>query len=261
MSDARFVVAVTGLDFEARIAAGPGVRSVAGGGDHGGLEAALERELARGAAAIISFGISGGLVVEASAGTWLVADAVITRTARWPVGCRLGRGASAPIAGRNPGQRRRRGRDHRVHGGETRARADHRRVRRRHGVARCRRVRGPASLAVRGVPGDRRSFDAGARAGDVRRHAPRWHGQPARGAGIAFAYARPASAAGAQRAGHADRGPRAVTRPSTPWSGPGLPGFPTASGRRGVRTRTGPAAGARAESRGPSPHPPWHRAG
>ena len=85
MSDARFVVAVTGLDFEARIAAGPGVRSVAGGGDHGGLEAALERELARGAAAIISFGISGGLVVEASAGTWLVADAVITRSARWPV--------------------------------------------------------------------------------------------------------------------------------------------------------------------------------
>lgn len=85
MSDARFVVAVTGLAFEARIAAGPGVRSVAGGGDHGGLEAALERELARGASAIISFGISGGLVVEASAGTWLVADAVITRMARWPV--------------------------------------------------------------------------------------------------------------------------------------------------------------------------------
>ena len=49
------------------------------------LAAALERELARGATAILSFGISGGLVAEASAGTWLVADAVITRTARWPV--------------------------------------------------------------------------------------------------------------------------------------------------------------------------------
>ena len=85
MSDARCVVAVTGLDFEARIAAGPGVRTVAGGGDQGGLAAALERELALGATAIISFGISGGLVVEATAGTWLVADTVITRTARWPV--------------------------------------------------------------------------------------------------------------------------------------------------------------------------------
>jgi adenosylhomocysteine nucleosidase len=85
MSDARSVVAVTGLDFEARIAAGPGVRTVAGGGNQGSLAAALERELARGTTAIISFGICGGLVAEASAGTWLVADAVITRTARWPV--------------------------------------------------------------------------------------------------------------------------------------------------------------------------------
>ena len=85
MSDARFVVAVTGLAFEARIAAGTGVRTVAGGGDPAGLAAALERELARGATAIISFGISGGLAVEASAGSWLVADAVVTRTARWPV--------------------------------------------------------------------------------------------------------------------------------------------------------------------------------
>ncbi len=85
MSDARSVVAVTGFDFEARIAAGPGVRTVAGGGDRDELAAALERELAQGATAIISFGISGGLVVEASAGTWLVADAVITRATRWPV--------------------------------------------------------------------------------------------------------------------------------------------------------------------------------
>jgi len=85
MSDARSVVAVTGLGFEARIAAGPGVRTVTGGGDRDGLAAALGRELARGVTAIISFGISGGLVAEASAGTWLVADAVITRTARWPV--------------------------------------------------------------------------------------------------------------------------------------------------------------------------------
>ena len=57
MSDVRSVVAVTGLDFEARIAKGPHVRTVACGGDRGALAAALERELARGATAILSFGL------------------------------------------------------------------------------------------------------------------------------------------------------------------------------------------------------------
>ncbi len=85
MSDARFVVAVTGLNFEARIAAGSGVRTLAGGGDREALVAALERELAGGAVALISFGIGGGLAAEASAGMCVVADAVVTRTSRWPV--------------------------------------------------------------------------------------------------------------------------------------------------------------------------------
>ena len=79
------VVAVTGLAFEARIAAGPGVRTIAGGGDASRLAIALERELALGAAAFISFGIAGGLNMVAVPGTWLVANNVDTRTARWPV--------------------------------------------------------------------------------------------------------------------------------------------------------------------------------
>lgn len=99
MSDARFVVAVTGLDFEARIAAGTGVRTLAGGGDREALVAALEREFAQGAAAIISFGISGGLAPEASAGMLLVADAVVTRTSRWPVDAAW----AAALAQRLPG--------------------------------------------------------------------------------------------------------------------------------------------------------------
>jgi hopanoid-associated phosphorylase len=81
----RYVVAVTGLNFEARIAAGPGVRTLAGGGDARSLAEALERELAHGASAIISFGIAGGLHADATPGTWLVASAVVSGAARWPV--------------------------------------------------------------------------------------------------------------------------------------------------------------------------------
>lgn len=99
MSDARFVVAVTGLNFEARIAAGSGVRTLAGGGDHEALVAALERELAGGAVAIISFGIGGGLAAEASAGMCVVADAVVMRTSRWPVDAAW----AAALARRLPG--------------------------------------------------------------------------------------------------------------------------------------------------------------
>ena len=81
----RFVVAVTGLVIEARIAAGHGVRPLAGGGDRNRLVDALERELARGAIAIISFGIAGGLTAAAVPGTCLVANGVVTHTARWSV--------------------------------------------------------------------------------------------------------------------------------------------------------------------------------
>ena len=80
----KSVVAVTGLRFEGRIAAGPGVWSIAGGGDADALTAALGHALTQGATAFLSFGIAGGLT-KAEPGTWLVADAVIARASRWPV--------------------------------------------------------------------------------------------------------------------------------------------------------------------------------
>jgi hopanoid-associated phosphorylase len=80
----RPVVAVTGLVKEARIAAGPGVRAIAGGGSAAALVAALERELAGGAGGVISFGIAGGLAEDIASGTWLVARAVVTPAERWP---------------------------------------------------------------------------------------------------------------------------------------------------------------------------------
>jgi len=95
------VVAVTGLAREARIAAGPGVRAIAGGGRPATLVAALECEFERGASAIISFGIAGGLAEDFASGTCIVARAVVSRAGRWPCDpawVRL-------IAGRLPGAR------------------------------------------------------------------------------------------------------------------------------------------------------------
>jgi adenosylhomocysteine nucleosidase len=77
------IIAVTGLAKEARIAAGPGVRAIAGGGNARRLADALERELALGARAVISFGIAGGLVEDVASGTWLVARTIVTPNARW----------------------------------------------------------------------------------------------------------------------------------------------------------------------------------
>jgi hypothetical protein len=80
--NSRPIVAVTGLVKEARIAAGPGVRAIVGGGRVPALVAALERELALGACAVISFGIAGGLAKK-SPGTWLVGRAIVTSAQRW----------------------------------------------------------------------------------------------------------------------------------------------------------------------------------
>ena len=82
--NSRRVVAVTGLIKEARIATGPGVHAIAGGGNAPALAAALERELARGAGAVMSFGIAGGLAEELVRGTWLVARSIVTPAQRWP---------------------------------------------------------------------------------------------------------------------------------------------------------------------------------
>jgi len=78
------VIAVTGLEAEARIAAGPGVRAIAGGGSVPSLVAALERALAQGARAVMSFGIAGGLAEELACGTWVIARAIVTPERRWP---------------------------------------------------------------------------------------------------------------------------------------------------------------------------------
>ena len=81
----RDLVVVTGLAAEARIAAGPGVRVVVAGARMSHLDSRLAQEIARGARAVMSFGIAGGLDERLSCGAWLVARRVLTPSG--PVRC------------------------------------------------------------------------------------------------------------------------------------------------------------------------------
>ena len=75
------ILAVTGLEREARLIRGPGVRAFAGGGrPQAALEAAL-LAVAQGAEAIISIGLAGALAPGLQPGDWVVADSVA-----WPGG-------------------------------------------------------------------------------------------------------------------------------------------------------------------------------
>ena len=70
------ILAATGLQRERRIVAGPGIESMASGGDHERLRSMLERRAAK-ARGIISIGIAGGLASGLRAGDWVLADAVL----------------------------------------------------------------------------------------------------------------------------------------------------------------------------------------
>ena len=78
------IIAVVGLAREAGIATSPAVRPVIGGGAGPGLTSTLERIVAEGARAIISFGIAGGLDPFLAAGTCIVGSAATMGVARWP---------------------------------------------------------------------------------------------------------------------------------------------------------------------------------
>jgi hopanoid-associated phosphorylase len=76
------VIAVTGLAFEARIAAGPGVITISGPRSET-LAAAISAAVARGCLGIISFGIAGGLASHVKPGTCVVARSVVTADRRF----------------------------------------------------------------------------------------------------------------------------------------------------------------------------------
>jgi hopanoid-associated phosphorylase len=90
---------VTGLLVEARVAAGPGVRVIVGGGGAAALAASLQGALTRGAGAVMSFGIAGGLAEDLASGAWVIARSVVSPAARWPCDAAWVRN----LAGRLPG--------------------------------------------------------------------------------------------------------------------------------------------------------------
>jgi adenosylhomocysteine nucleosidase len=77
----RFV-AVTGLAFEARIVAGPGVTVVCGGGQIQ-FRRSLEAAVRKGCHGVLSFGIAGGLAPHLKPGACVVARNVIAENARY----------------------------------------------------------------------------------------------------------------------------------------------------------------------------------
>jgi adenosylhomocysteine nucleosidase len=76
------ILAVCGLHAESRIAAGPGVRAIAGADGLATLQQSLETRFAE-TCGIMSFGIAGSLDNRLATGTTLVACTVIARNQRW----------------------------------------------------------------------------------------------------------------------------------------------------------------------------------
>jgi adenosylhomocysteine nucleosidase len=77
----RFV-AVTGLAFEARIVAGPGITVICGGGQIQ-IRRSLEAAIRKGCHGVLSFGIAGGLAPHLKPGTCVVARNIIAENARF----------------------------------------------------------------------------------------------------------------------------------------------------------------------------------
>jgi hopanoid-associated phosphorylase len=76
------IVVVTGLAFEARVAAGLGVATICG--SSAVIAAGLQAAIARGCRGIVSFGIAGGLTPDLTPGVCVVARAIISADRRLP---------------------------------------------------------------------------------------------------------------------------------------------------------------------------------
>jgi len=77
------MIVVVGMAFEARIAAGPGLKVICSG-DGRNLAASLRMGIAAGCTGLISFGVAGGLAPRLRPGTFVVGSAVIADKVRLP---------------------------------------------------------------------------------------------------------------------------------------------------------------------------------
>ena len=102
------IIAVTGMQREARIASGPGVKTISGGGK-ASLAGKLERVAADGVDGIISIGIAGGLAPQLKSGDCVIGSEVVSGGVRiaadpaWTarLAAALAHAFVAPIAGQN----------------------------------------------------------------------------------------------------------------------------------------------------------------
>jgi len=78
----RRFVAVTGLAFEARIVAGPGVTVICGGGQVQ-LRRSLEAAIRKGCHGVLSFGIAGGLTPHLKPGSCVIGRSIIAENSRY----------------------------------------------------------------------------------------------------------------------------------------------------------------------------------
>lgn len=79
----HFLVVVTGLLAEARAARPSTGRAIAGGGDAASLEAQIDRALAQGAGALLSFGVAAGLEPGRAAGSLVIPHEIIGAEGRY----------------------------------------------------------------------------------------------------------------------------------------------------------------------------------
>ncbi len=75
------MIVVVGLEFEARIAVGPGMRVICSG-DGGNLAAALAQAITADCRGLVSFGVAGGLAPELKPGDCVVGTAVLSDKGR-----------------------------------------------------------------------------------------------------------------------------------------------------------------------------------
>src|ERR1700758_5258907 len=98
-----FLVVVTGLAAEARVATGPGIRAIAAGTDPLRLEDELKRALGDGARAVLSFGIAAGLEGAHQTGTIVIPDEVVAGPDRYATDSRWSERMRAALAGASSG--------------------------------------------------------------------------------------------------------------------------------------------------------------
>lgn len=92
------VIAVAGLAFEARVAAGGGGRVICSG-DGRGLATSLTCAVASDCRGVISFGVAGGLSPQLGAGTYVVGSAILSGTAHFTTDPDWSRGLLQAIPG------------------------------------------------------------------------------------------------------------------------------------------------------------------